>query len=204
MIRRYLPAALLLLVALVGLAAWHYWPWPRPIVEQPAPAEKLPDGSSLLERRATDPRATSGMAVPKGAKVERVARVTARATPSQTAPTDWLRHMGLSDRELADLCPPVELDLSLLRMPDQSRRLQVRAVDGEILGGHDIPVETSYTAQPRKWAGGVSYSPPQQAWGAWIDRDLERVRVGLEINHSRSAPGDPGTVDARIKLGWTW
>lgn len=156
--------------------------------ETPAPAVKQADGSTVLER-APDAQAKPAQQVPKGAKVERVVKVKVQG--------------GANPQDSAKPCPAVNVDLSIVRMPDATRRVIASSPDGEILSGLDVPVESASPAPaPKRWAAGVSLNPVRQTVGVWIDRDLARVRVGAEINQTRDF-GLNG-IEARVKVGMTF
>ena len=159
--------------------------------EIPSPAVKQADGSTVLER-APDAQAKPAQQVPKGAKVERVVKIKVQGGGT-----------GLKLPDAGKACPPVTVDLSLVRMPDSTRRVVASSPDGEILSGLDVPVESAAPPPaPKRWAVGVSLNPVRQTVGVWIDRDLARVRVGAEINQTRDF-GLSG-VEARVKVGMTF
>jgi hypothetical protein len=185
---------------LLALAIWALWPAPAPIVETAAPEVRQDDGSVILERQPTTPDATPAQAVPKGAKVERVVQV--KVQPHRPAPLpagDGLKPAG----PLIDIppCPPVTVDMTLLREPDGSRRVVASSPDGRIVGGVDIPVETPPPPAARRWAAGLSLDPIHQTPGVWLERDLMRLRVGVEINQiaTRNA-GREGEIRLRVGI----
>jgi hypothetical protein len=52
------------------------------------------------------------------------------------------------------------------------------------------------------WAAGGSYGTEGQA-GAWVERDLGRVRIGLDILRRPLAAGN-STLEAVARLGWSF
>lgn len=173
-------------VTAVGLA---WWLRPDAAVETPAPAATQADGSLVLAR-APDAKATPKQAVPKGARVERVMAVDVKPAGGGLKPgADSLR-----------------VDMTLVRLPDKTRRVVASSPDGEVVGGIDIPVEPAAPApEPKKWAAGVSWSPTHRTAGIWIERDIWRVRVGAELAQVRPL-GLYGGADAelRVRAGWTF
>jgi hypothetical protein len=161
----------------------------RPISTQepPAPAVRQSDGSLILERKP-DPAPQPKQQIPRRAKVERVAAVTVQ--PDAPAP------------EAGKPCPPVTVDLTLIREPDGARRILASSPDGRVVGGLDVPVGPITPPAPAKrWAAGLSWSPIDRTSGIWIERDLRRVRLGVEINQAGGVHTSAGGLDARVRIG---
>ena len=176
-----------------GAVAGWYFTRPAKVIETAAPAVVQTDGSTIVERAPTTPKARPKQAVPKGAKVERVGSITAQGiTPDEIKACT------------AVPCPPVTIDTSLVRLPDGSKRVIVSSADGTILKGVDIPVETQEIPEPKVWAAGVSLVPQNQTMGVWIERDVARVRLGVEINQTRQTLASPVSAEVRIRAGWTF
>lgn len=182
-------------LALVGggvLAGW-YFTKPATVIETAKPAETQADGSTVIERAPTTPKAKPKQKVPKGAKVERIGSVTAQGiTPDEIKACT------------AVPCPPVTIDTSLVRLPDGSKRVIVSSADGTILKGVDIPVETQEVPEPKVWAAGVSLVPQNQTMGVWLERDILRARIGVEINQTRPTLTSPVSAEVRIRAGWVF
>lgn len=185
--------AALFLITGGGVAIGWYLFKPSTIIETAKPPEVQADGSVVVERTLTSPKAKPKQQVPKGAKVERIGSVTAQ---------------GITPDEIKACtntpCPPVTIDTSLVRMPDGSKRVIVSSADGTILKGVDIPVETQEIPEPKVWAAGVSLNPQNQTLGIWIDRDILRVRVGLEVNQIKTNTVNPVAAEIRLRAGWTF
>ena len=154
---------------------------PVAIVEPPAPSVRQSDGSLILERRP-DASAVAPMQIPKSAKVERLAKITVKPRPVASAAS-------------AVDCAPVTLDLALVKMPDDSRRMIASSPDGEVVAGFDMPVLPTISVASPKWSAGLSYSDQRQL-GAWLDRDVGRAVVGVAVRQS-----DRG-LRAEARLGW--
>lgn len=185
-------AIIALMVGAGALGGW-YFTKPENVIEVAKPAEVQTDGSVVVERAPTTPKAKAKQIVPKGAKVERVGAITA-----QSITPDAIKACT------AVPCPPVTIDTSLVRMPDGSKRVIVSSADGTILKGIDIPVETLEVPEPKVWAAGVSLNPLNQTGGVWIERDLARVRLGVEINQTRQNVFSPTSAEIRVRAGWTF
>ena len=145
---------------------------PAPEVVTPQPAQSLPGGAVVLERKpATKP------SKPKkpGANVERDVSVTVQ--PDQAG------------------SEPVRVDLQLVA-EDGGRRVIASSPDGQIVGGLDLPQPATMPQDSRKWAAGLSCDPTncQRTAGAWIDRDLGRIRLGAELTQQQ----------IRVRAGWTF
>ena len=180
--------AALTLIA-VSIAATWYVMRPVPVVETPKPAETQADGSRIVERTATQPKARPKQIIPKGAKVERIESVTVQ--PTATA-------------EAGKPCPPVTVDMTLVREPDGSKRVIASSPDGAVVAGLDIPVDTLPVPEIHPLAAGVSINPANQTAGLWVERDIGRVRVGLEINQARHSILNPMAAEVRLRAGWTF
>lgn len=212
------------LVAGVGLGWRLFTPAPAPI-ETPAAEIRQGDGSVVLER-APDPLAKPAHEIPRGGTVERQVSVTVRPTPVRRpdlttppagsatvkpgipTPRDSAGEIIPPAIPAADtvLCPDVTVDLSLVRMPDRTRRVIASARGGTILGGLDIPVEPEpATARARPWAAGVVYDPNARSWGGFLDRDIGPFRVGAAVVQSRPVGVPmPPRWDVQLKAGWRW
>ncbi len=192
MIPRWVPFAAIA-VAIFAAAAFGWWfGQPNPVQETAAPEVRQADGSVVLERRP-DPHAKPKQQIPRKAKVERVAQVTVQ--PDAIA-------------EAGKPCPPVTVDMTLIREPDGMRRVLASSPDGQVVGGLDIPVETAAPpAEPKRWAAGMSWSLSSQTAGVWIERDVpvfsQLVRVGAEVNQVRTGV-DAAGVEARLRLGFAF
>lgn len=186
-------AAVAAVLVPAGIAAGWYFTKPGKVIETAKPAETQADGSTVLERAPTAPKARPKQAVPNGGKVERIGSITAQGeTPPEIKACTSVP------------CPPVTIDTSLIRMPDGSRRVVVSSADGTILKGVDIPVETLEVEEPKRWAAGVSLDPLRQTMGAWVERDIGRVRLGVEINQTRQSLAGPVAAEVRVRAGWTF
>lgn len=180
------------IVAGIGIVWFAHELLKDPAIEGPAPAVLQADGSVVVER-APDPKARPPHALPRGAKVERVVSVTVEPSGKGiTLPSGEVK------------CPPVTVDLSLDRMPDGTRRVVASSPDGQITKALDIPVESIAPPAAHKWAAGLSYDPVKGTPGVWLERDLWRVRLGVEANQTRQYVGGPTAGELRLRVGVTW
>lgn len=188
----------------VGWKLWSPESQKTPVVEAHAPAEHQADGSQILERNP-DADAKPAQQIPKGAKVERVVQVIVQ--PSQ--PVAPLPHSGsaasVPNEPARTPCPPVRVDLTLVRMADQSQRVIASSPDGQVVGGVDIPVEATLPP-PKilKWAAGAVYGTT--AWGdtakgAFVDRDFAFLRTGLELTKNSYSMANRQGWEMRAKVG---
>jgi hypothetical protein len=168
----------------IGLFIGHSLYYKPVAKETPAFAVKQPD-KSLILARDPDAKAKPAHQIPKGATVERIVKVIVKAK-TEAAPTiprtssQWSEPDHIADAgEMVD-CPPVNLDLSLVRMPDETRRVIVSSQNGDVLDGIDIPVEAAKpVSDAKKWAiGAIYYS--NRAYSARVERDLGPTRVSVE------------------------
>lgn len=176
--------------AIFAAAAVGWWlGQPKPVQEIAAPEQRQADGSLVLERRP-DVDAKPKQQIPRKARVERVAQIVVQ--PDAIAASD-------------QPCPPVTVDMTLIREPDGMRRVLASSPDGQVVGGIDVPVETAAPPpEPKRWAAGLSWSPADATAGVWIERDVpvfnQVVRVGAEINQARAGVV-PAGVESRLRVG---
>lgn len=169
----------------IGLFIGHSLYYKPVVKEGPAFAVKQPDKSLILAR---DPEAKAKPAhqIPKGATVERIVKVIVKAKP-EAAPTiprtssQWSESDHIPDVGNMVDCPPVNLDLSLVRMPDETRRVIVSSQNGDILDGIDIPVEAAKpVSDAKKWGIGGTYFT-NKIWTARVGRDIGPVTISGEV-----------------------
>lgn len=195
------PAALVGAGAVVGmLAGWALWHPKPPKVETYAPAIRQPDQSLVLERRP-QADAKPAQVVPKGAKVERIVQVTVLPNLPSTA-TGGLSTPA-SGIDPASPCPPVTVDLTLLRMQDQTLRVVASSPDGRVVGGVDIPTVNVAPARAYKWAVGGSYNPGQATYGVWAQRSAGPFVLGVQAYQERLPiiAGGGVRVQAQVLVG---
>jgi hypothetical protein len=189
--RRWIVATLLFMALFAGAVWWYTRPVPAP--ETPAPAQRQADGSLILARQP-DPAAPPKQQLPPRAKLERVVSVTVQPRAPSPAP--------------GQPCPPVTVDLSLIKEPDGARRILASSPDGQIVGGLDVPVEPIVMPAPaNRWGAGLSWSPINRTSGIWIERDMRIplvnvvARVGLDINQAGGVQTSASGIDARVRVG---
>ena len=181
----------LAVVVLIGIIGIGWLVWPRPVtVEHAAPASRQDDGSLVLPREASGPITPAekpAHKIPKKAKVERIVQVKVEPTqPPAGQP-----------------CPPVTVDMTLVREPDGGRRVIASSPDGQVVAGMDIPIDTPAPARDHPWAAGLSLDPIHQTPGVWLDRTWSRIRIGVEVNQVAIKAGGTGG-EIRLRLGWTF
>ena len=167
----------------VGLGWKLFRPKPVATVEVALPAQRQVDGSLILER-APDANAKPAQQIPAGAKVERIERIVVRPTaPSTsaaaTAPTNGSGQLAAGP---IPALPSTTVDLTLLRMKDDTQRVVASSPDGTIVGGVDIPV-SSAPAEPKRTAIG-GYDPINKAYLAGYLHKLGPFQVGIVGTYS--------------------
>lgn len=150
--------------AAVGLGLGRKMNHPTAKPETPALAQIMTDGSLMLERKP-DATVKPKQALPAGAHLERSVSVAVRAKTS-----------GSGQPGEASPAAVTHVDLSLVRMPDQTRQVIASSPDGEIVGGLDVPVEAATVQRVQKWTvtGLVGY-------------DVQRLRPVYGAMASRAA-----------------
>lgn len=173
-----------------GVVGWslgkHYY---KPIATTAstsyAPAIQQKDGSLVLERNPTRP-ATPKQTLPPGARVERVVEV-------QVQPDTGAK--------------PVSVDLTLVKMPDNTERVVASSPDGKVIGGVDVPAPTQAAPRTLKWAAGGVWGTTawgDEAKGIFVDRDFEVLRTGVEVTRNTYALANRQAWEVRCKIGIRW
>lgn len=178
----------LLMLALALTMAWYVWsPKPTP-PEIYTPEVKQSDGSVILEKKP-DAKVKPTFKVPKGSTVERVVKITVKPKETSPIPSKQDTVTGTETttqnptKEATLTCPPINVEIALVRNKDESRSVIVKSDNGEIVGAVDIPVESAKpTFKPKLWAVGAVINPFKETYGAFVDRDIGWVRVGAQIN----------------------
>jgi len=126
-------------------------------------------------------------------------------TPSgETQAVHQVSFKGINGQKNFLLPPPITLDLTLVRMPDGGRRVVASSLDGEIVGGVDVPVDVpALTVRVPKNAMGGMYMPG--GYGAWYHRALgRRWIVGAQVRRTPAHGIAAARTDADLLFGWRW
>ena len=92
-------------------------------------------------------------------------------------------------------CPPVRVDLSLVRN-GADQRVVASSPDGQIVSAIDVPIEAAMVpAAPKPWAAGLSFDT-RHAVGVWVDRDVGRLVVGGALSRLPD-----GKTEAQVRVG---
>ncbi len=186
---------------------------PAPVKpETPASAARQADGSLVLERAPDSAPGPAPHLIPNGGREERRIRIIVKprpvsgpVSPAGSPPITSVQPPSSNGTACPPcganglICPPVAVDLSLVRMPDKSRRVVASSPDGEVIGGVDIPIERRTEPRPLKWAAGATYDPIDRTWGGFVNRDLGPFRLGVEAHQER-----PTGAAARVMVGVRW
>lgn len=152
----------------VGLAlGWGIYHTPAPKPEPAAPEIRQKDGSLVLERAPSGLKAGApggsiplkpAQEIPKGAKVERIVQVTVQPKAVELPaglpggrPTIAGAVGEAPEGHSAQPCPPVTIDLSLVRMPDKTQRVLASSPDGSVIGGIDVPIQAQAIPRIQRW-----------------------------------------------------
>ncbi len=162
---------------------------PKPEIIEARASEVQSDGSVVVERRPETKPAPPPHKIPAGTKEERRAHLVVK--PSAPPVTD-------ASGALA--CPDVAVDLSIVNGND-GRRIVASSPDGTVVSAIDIPIVPALVQETHPMAAGLSCGVVRckETVGAWVERDLGRVRVGLEVMRE-----ERGGVQARARVGWAW
>lgn len=193
--RLYWTIVLALSIIGAAVAAALFWPRPQPVIEVAKPAIVQSDESLILERTDTQPSVKPPHVVPKGSTVERVVQVKVKP---KVVIADGIKDAPSLSPDAKPANNPITVDLSLVRLTDDTKRVIASSPDGEIVGGMDIPIET-LTYKPRVWAAGISVDPVHQVGGVWVERDISRIRLGVDAGVNKFHD-----FETRLRFGVTW
>jgi hypothetical protein len=185
------------------------------VLPKPAPEIRQQDNSLVLK---TDPNAQAQpkQMIPKGAKVERIIQVTvqpqplatgmAQEPPQQSSTSQNLPAISATSEPLKNPCPPVMVDLTLVKLSDNSHRVIASSPNGTVLDNSvDIPVEP-FPEPPKSfnWAAGISYDVANHTGGVWLERKAWRLVLGVEAYQVKQTlvAGTPTTTAASVRVGW--
>lgn len=175
-------------IAALGMAiglmlGWWLWHPRAAAIEAAAPAVALPKSqTTVIERKPSEPvpeRVKAAVKeLGKGAKLERAVKLTVQPT-------------GETD------CKKIDLELGIVRMPDETQRVIARSNDGEIVGGVDIPIAAQPLPRNLKWSAGGAYDVAARRYGIYVDRDLGPFRLGADVMRRTEETG----LTAIIRIG---
>lgn len=188
-------AAVALLVGAGGALtfAWHAWR-PKQVVETSAPAVRQKD-SSLVVQRVPDAHAKPAQTIPKGTTVERVVHVEVQSKAIAPVPVSVPSDSGKNENRVVGstpvenpshavavasvLCPPVGIDLTLLRLKDGTQRVVASSKDGIVLDSVSVdhPVSDVAPARVLAWSAGPIWGGGDNGAGLNVTRDLGFLRV---------------------------
>lgn len=170
-------------LVLSGLALGWYIFSPKPSKpETYAPAVVQADRSLIVEK-IPQPDAKPKAQIPKGAKVERIVRFEVK--PLDIPPQDALDGSG----PVEGSCPSLDVELSLVDLPDDSKRVVLLSKRGEILNAVDIPVKGVKEYKPPKWSVGALYNPLDARFGVEVERRLwGPFKAGVLVLQGRDTP----------------
>ena len=188
---------------------WKLWrpilkPILKQIIEKNAPEVRQQDGSVIIKR---DPEAKPEHRneVPMGAEVERETKVTVSLGQSQGETIGTLGTPPEAKDLSAVATRKVRIYLTLVKMPDGTRRVIASSPDGTIDSSSiDIPMGPVTKLEPKtlNWsAGGVfgKDSDGGKSVGVFVDRRMGLAVAGAELARvtSRQLQG----WDVRLKFG---
>jgi hypothetical protein len=169
------------IVALVlGLLAFAFWP-AKPLHEDVTPAPQIVQvDHSVIAQRAPDAAPPPAPhLIPKG--FHEVRRDTVTVAPAPAA--------------AASGCPPVHVDLSLVR-DGTEQRVVASSPDGQVVSAIDVPIEAAVIPPaPKPWAAGLAYGTDHSV-GLWVDRDVGKLVLGAQVTRQQD-----GKVQAQLRAG---
>lgn len=189
-----------------GAGCWTGWRLRKPLIGTAMPTAQinLPDGS-IVAGTTVDPTAKPVMQVPSGQTVLHQGQIKVVPSSSGAAkvPTSGAPLQGGNNPGASLPATPTTIDWALLQDQQGQDHLEVKSPDGTITSVTDVVVRPNPVIPDRPWAAGVLYgvSTTGKDYGAWVERDLSRLRVGLEGIQSQQFTGrNEFRVNARV--GW--
>lgn len=184
--------AIALLIAFAAGALAALWVQKEPttaVIDPPAAEVRLKDGTTWGKRDASAPVTQPAPTLPKGSTRSRTAEVVVRVKPKTT------EQPGQACPQVT--CPDVALRLDTATAEDGSSRLAgLISEDGEIVSLNDHPVAPAVMSRSLPWAAGATYTKELEAAGAFLERDVGRLRIGGSL-----AYGQEAKLVTEIRLG---
>jgi len=176
-----------------------------PQVAPKASEVRQADSSLVLAVTDSTPSRPPVHILPKGAKEERRVSVVVKPArglvvptkPEETMHVDTNAHTkpAILEHDSCD-CPPVQVDLSLVRIPDRTQRVIASSPDGYVLSGIDIPlVPVAPLVRNRYRAVGVVLGT-DRAIGVFAEVDVWRFRIGGSVETGANG------LQSSTRLGW--
>jgi len=198
--------------------AWKLWGQKtKPTMETLAPAYRLKDDNLVLGRA---PNLHPILPVPQGdlpqgSTVVRVIKVVVQGSPkppqapATSQPQPLAQIPALPAAQASALpCPPVEVDLTLVKLKDLSYRVIASSPDGHVLPNSvDIPVVPDVPAPVVRLNDLLlNYDPINKVGGLAYVRHWHRVLAGagVDIVKQTMATGMPTTASVHVTVGWSW
>jgi hypothetical protein len=185
------------------LAAWQLYHCRTAPPEPPAAAIHQKDGSLILERSDSGKPAANPEApvlkpagtLPKGAVVERNIQIVVQPEPGTSFKPNPHQHdrdttielvsPGATDLSSAFQCPEVKVDLSLVKMQDQTQRVIASSPDGKVVGGLDVPIARQEFPKPIRWTAqamaGYDVHQGRQVFGGQVSRNVGPFTVSVGV-----------------------
>jgi hypothetical protein len=184
--------------------------------EPAAPEVKQKDGSTILERKKTDPNAKAKTDLPPGSKLQRTVTLVVRPQdPSSGGVALNLPHLadglvvpGGVNLSLGNQTQSkdVKIDLSIVTMPDGTTRVIGATAPGyTIVGGVDQPVAP--LEQPVAYLNSlhISYRVAGDGYGVVYTRDfLNRFVAGVNVQLIKDKSLRGMNSEAWLSLGYRW
>lgn len=170
---------IMIICILIGAGASYATFAPKPQAEGYAPQQII--ASTVVAERVPDAKAKPKTEIPKGGKTNRIAKLTVQASPVANTQTGAVE------------CPPIDVDLTLVDMPDATKRFAA-AANGQIIKFIDVPVATAEIPHEYKWGVGASYNTKREA-GVWVDHYAGPFVAGVGVRKSVS---DDLVAEARL------
>ena len=198
----------------VGLG-WKIWgpKTPKTVMEQPQAAIIHQDGAVTLAEKP-NPNATPSQPqsdLPKGGVVQRVSKVVVQPyATTQPQPLPGLPSTPTQENLPDSPCPPVEIDMTTVKLPDNSHRVIVSSPSGRILDSSvDVPVEpVDVPDQPVPHNNNVllHYDLINKVGGLEYLYHWHRVIIGADVSMVKQtmATGMPTTVSTSVVAGFSF
>jgi hypothetical protein len=180
-----------LIVLALGLGIGYWLGYarysPKQVIETNAPEIRQSDGSLVLERNISETK------IPKKPPI------------MPFTGSEWLRHTEVTIKPNASLLAsngeikPIVVKLDLIRLSDKTYRVIANAEGGEVIGGIDVPIETTHYPDPPKWAaGGIILN---NGYGAFIQRSVGAFLIGLDVTQTTHKAVNSKDLGYSLRIG---
>lgn len=189
--------AVICALALGALAGWTARGAPAEYaVETPQASVTYSDGSVLAERAPQAKPSMPAPTRPAGSRVTRTEEVTIQPAGPVAKPQPAGKPEQACKTAEDFTCPPINVRLDVLEMPDGTTRVTGRTDTGDFLAFRDIPMGKTKVAMRNHLVAVLE--PQEDLHSLTYLRDMGRLSLGAGLTH------DAGQLLPTLAAGWSW